>query len=246
MLSFVPILFIVLAMLASIQSIPYEVIVSMDENTVSSLQKQGFHLYLFKGVKASVSASSMVWIKQDLDSDFLKFHWEDSYNGYISPQDINPGTVIDEFTSQALEGGQIAEISSNSYSSLLIDETTVGGEQKYYLRNKLKEPIIGGLTQAHGLVQSPICAVSIPAGENNLVEMTPLPRVYLTFSTEDHRIGKVLTNTTTAGLLLDMSAHSHIAVSFDIVDGWTDIHFPYAAKIQPKQPFHSFLNMLSN
>jgi hypothetical protein len=244
--------FLFLTLIASTYGISYELIVTIDEHSLSALQQDGYRLYLFKGVSASSVALSTVWMKQDLDSTSLRFAWEDEFKGYITSHDAKPGAIIDHFDSQPSE--ETAEITSKAYNEINVDASTGGDHRIYYLQNKSKQPMTGGLMLKQNEVELPICVMSLPTDdeankhdmETNYVEIVPLHRVFLIFSTADYHVGEVISQVTSPGLLVDMSVHTHISINYDHSIGWDDADSIYAVYIPPTQLFQSFLNMLSS
>lgn len=207
----------------------FQVTVTMDVDTVISLQAQGSSLFVFKAVEGTdLSARPLIWSKVCDYSLSTFIRWEDSYCGYTSQNPICGGRQIRVGFSAPMETGQ----------TMIVETAGIGTVDSRGLldyisfKNNTNEQYTCGLSQAQGNeAPSPYCA--FPLYGLNLVSIKPLNKVLLMFSTSPCAPGTVIDyslndptgsstrlKSTGSGVLIELADNLEREVNYDLNKGW--------------------------
>jgi hypothetical protein len=235
------VLLAVLAVLAQVGATSYSLTINLDANSLSMMKADGYKLYLFKGIQGPSSALPTVWFSESNFMESTVITWDDEYNGYISATETKANALIQSMTSVSMKSGQTAVVDDKGFGTLTVQAQEAGDDNTvYYLLNNSDKQFTAGISQSSGGVNAPICA--IPLMGHNVLNIVPISKVFVMFSTEVYNTGTVLYQAASGGLLLDMTNNPTVSVDFDSNKGWDFGGAGYGTLIGPKKNFQSFLN----
>ena len=232
--------FVLLAFLHGVSATTYSLTIKMDPISLTRMKEEGFNLYVFKGVKAKITVSPTVWFA---DHNFLESTtatWTENYKSYISKKEFKAGAIISSITSASMNAGQLASIDATGYGTLTVTNNPSIPSNTYGILNQATQSFTVGLSQVNNGIESTICAASLYG--NDLANIIPIERVFVMFATEWHNTGTVLTQTTSSGMLIDMTEHTSVTINYDYNKAWDAGGASYTQIIPPLTDFASFLN----
>ncbi len=211
----------------------FSVTINMSGNTAMKLTDAGSMLYAFKAVRCSDKAGlPLVWSVTSQLMPTTVVSWTSPYTGYVSMSAVVPGTLIVPGYQTPLPIGSTLDITSSIGTGTV---TATGAANACSIRNSTTTEFSCGLAQsAAGAAALPLCAFPMYGG--NLVAITPLEAVLLTFSTLSIAPGTAVTSmnvtakrtslatttlaVSTTGVLIDMTGVTQRSISYDINLGW--------------------------
>lgn len=195
---------------------PYEIDISLTQATVDALKNSGFALYAFKAVKSTVSGGApLVWFRTTAMLTSMKVKWEETYQAYISTDEIIANGSISASTSCDVDLGQTAYVSATGGLS----PANGGTDGAIAILNQGAHPWTTGISQLNNGKASPMCA--IPLFGNMLDVIVPIEKVLLMFASNTVNTGTVIYKAYSAGVMVDLTASNTRPVSFDINAGWS-------------------------
>lgn len=219
----------------------YSLTINLDATSLTAMKAEGYKLYLFKGMKGPSSALPTVWFSESNYMQNTVITWDDEYNAYISATETKANARIQSMTSVPMKSGQTATVDDEGFGTLTVQAPEPEDDNLvYYILNNSDQRFTAGISQSSGGVNAPICA--IPLMGHNVLNIVPIAKVFMMFSTEVYNTGTVLYQAASGGLLLDMATNPIVSVSFDSNKGWNFGGAGYGTLIAPKKKFQSFLN----
>jgi hypothetical protein len=201
---------------------PYQIQITMSQDTIAALKSSGYALYGFKAVKnGNSNAAPLVWFKsqrQDLLTN-TTINWVEQYQAYISNGQIISGGTIDASNAANMNLGQTANV--NKYGNL--DAVNKGNSLAISLNNPSQTPYMAsGISQLISGKASPM--IALPLYGETEEEFIPIEKVLLMFATPTVNTGTVLYQSYTEGVLLDLTAAEGSpktrAVNYEMNTGW--------------------------
>ena len=161
----------------------------------------------------------LVWFQTQQLLNATSVTWQDNYQGFTSPQDIQQGTAITPGFEAPMDLGQILVVTDSSGSGDVEaggPEGGLSGENEAtstFAVGHAKQPAEG----APGLV------VAFPLESGQSLEIEPVETVLLAFVEGGLTTGVVVLTAPASGYLVDVSGASSGTrqVSFDIDQGWS-------------------------
>lgn len=195
---------------------PYEVDITMDQTTLTTLRDEGYALYGFKAVKtATQGGSPLVWIKTTAYLTVTAVKWTESYQAYISQQEITAGVVINSQNNIAIELDQTADVSNVGALSV-----ELGGDPNgITITNQGRSEWVCGISQLQGGIYTPMCAFPLHGLMLDVIE--PIEKVMFMFATNTQNTGTVIYKSYSSGVMIDLTQSQTRGVTFGINDGWS-------------------------
>jgi hypothetical protein len=200
---------------------PYQITITMDQDTVNSLQAGGFYLYGFKGVQTTLQGGApLVWFESQTFSLNTVVSWQEQYQGYTSSSAIIPNGQIVASASYNMDLAQTLEVQNPSGTGVVV---TGGTQNALSILNQTSTPFTCGISQVQNVggqpVATPLCA--FPLYGNMLDVFAPIELVLLEFATVAVNTGTVIYQAFSQAALINLTSDSEMAVSFDINTGWS-------------------------
>jgi hypothetical protein len=190
--------------------------IKMESNTFDTLKKGGFKLFGFKAIQVSVQGGvPLVWFATDNYLANTQVTWQESYQAYISVQDIPAqGTVIDASATENIDLSQTMNVTKNGVTSVL----ATGKAGAISVVSDLGHQWTTGINQIVNNVAQPLCAVPLYGG--NLDTFTPIEKVLFMFATEPYTTGTVIVQAFSQGILVDLTGVQSRDLTYDLNNGW--------------------------
>ncbi len=211
-------------------STKYEVIVTMSQDTVAQLSKNGFYLYGFKAVQGGSDGVPLVWFQTKKYLAKTTIDWTEDYQAYIAEADDIPNGHIDAETSLSIDLDQTMTVAEGGICSVA-DGGTAGAITVY---NTSDTEYATGISLVNNGVASPICAFPLFGGGTEDV-IAPIEKVLLMFSTTPVNTGTVVEQAYSSGILIDLTGATSRTVSFDINGGWSWGGQTWATAVAPQE-----------
>jgi hypothetical protein len=196
----------------------FNVTINMDANTIKNLKNAGFRLYGFKAVEVSMQGGlPLVWFETDNINQSTSITWEESFSGYISNQ-TSPAenTIITaSCTNEAVDLGQTMVIDETGNCQ---NTTSTGTKGAISILNKGNTQYTCGINQVVNGRPQALCAIPLFGG--NLDVIMPIQKVFFMFATRQVKMGTVIVQAFSPGVLLDLTGVSERTVGYDVNKGW--------------------------
>lgn len=199
----------------------YQVNISMQGDTVTSLSDNSFSLYGFQVVQASAGGSPVAWFQTRDFALTTNIAWEVGYQAYTSRSDIKPSLKIVAEASYPADLGDVLTISN----AMGIGEVGQGSPSQaktngISILNTTNSQFTCGLQQQQpGGGFGPICAFNLFG--NNMDVIVPVEQIYLMFTALPIHTGAVVEQAYGPGLLINLTESHTQTVSYDINGGWS-------------------------
>jgi hypothetical protein len=190
--------------------------IKMTPNTFDTLKKGEYKLFGFKAVNVSVQGGvPLVWFATDTYLASTKVTWNESYQAYISDQDIPAqGTVIDASATEDIDLTQTMNVTKNGVTSV----TASGKAGAISVVAELGHQWTTGINQIVNGEPQPLCAVPLYGG--NLDTFMPIEKVLFMFATEPYTTGTVIVQAFSQGILVDLTGVTSRDLTYDLNNGW--------------------------
>lgn len=196
----------------------WTVTIAMSPPTLKALERSGYSLFGFLGVRCSDAAAvPLVWYQT---RDYLLstvVTWAPVYQAYLSFSPIGPTAPIVPGASVPIDIGQMLTVGQTGPEQVGAGPSSQG----VAFLNRSSRPFTCGLAEPvppDGTAFNPVCAAPLYGTNGQL--FVPAPRLLLLFSTVPVPTGTVLERATGPGLLIDMTGATDRAVTYDINSGW--------------------------
>jgi hypothetical protein len=198
---------------------PYSITITMDQNTVNSLQAGGFALYGFKGVKTTLQGGApLIWLQSRQFSLTTVVSWTEQYQAYTSLSQIIPNGQIQASAAYDISLAQTLNVTNPSGTGQVV---TGGTQNAISINNQTNTPFTCGISQVNSTtkVANPLCA--FPLYGLALDALAPIELVMLEFATTAVNTGTVIYQAFSQAALIDLTSQPQIPVTFDINQGWS-------------------------
>ncbi|MBF0306785.1 MAG: hypothetical protein HQL40_17520 [Alphaproteobacteria bacterium] len=204
---------------------PYQVTITMNSTTVSTLLSGNFVLYGFKAVQSTAAGSPLVWFQTQSFSATTVVGWTEQYQAYTSTSTIIPnGEIVSSFAANITLGQQM-NVSAGGLGTVVAG----GPATAISILNTTSTQYTTGISQVTNGVAQPVCA--FPLYGNNEDVIAPIEKVLLMFSTRPVNTGTVIEQSYGPGILIDLTASNQRTVAYDINAGWSWGGFNWAQQI---------------
>jgi hypothetical protein len=196
----------------------YGITISMKQPTVVALQSGGFSLFGFKGVQTTMQGGApLVWFKTQQFSLTTQVAWKEQYQAYTSQSQIIPNGQITASAAYNINLAQTLNVTSPAGTGAVV---TGGVQNAISINNQTTTPMTCGVSQLQGTSDAATALCAFPLYGLALDVMAPIELVMLEFATTAVNTGTVIYQTFSQAALIDLTAASEMAVSFDINTGW--------------------------
>lgn len=211
---------------------PYNVSITMSQNTVEALNAGNFSLFGFKGVKTTMPGKPLVWFQSDDFGLSTEVEWEEQYEAYTSRSELIVGGKIVASNSYPIGLDNTLNVTGTSGTGSV--DTSKGVPDAIAISNLTTTQFVCGISQNQGGASAtPLCAFPLYGG--NLCVIAPIELVLLTFSSIPVNTGTVIEQAYSPGLLVDLTGENSREVSFDINLGWSWGGGIWAQKVAPQE-----------
>lgn len=201
---------------AAVKDTNYSIIITMSDDTVNALQKDGYYLCAFKAVKTSAEATPVVWFSSLKYAENTEIDWSEHYQAYTSTSEIVSGGQIKASSSYDIDLGGLLNVSGQSGTGKVDPSGGTKGEIEIY--NSTDQKFTSGMSQqaiVNGqTIMSPLCAFTLNGGFS--LSMAPIEKVVLMFCTKDVNTGSVIAKSTSPGISIDMTGSQTKAITYDM------------------------------
>lgn len=219
-------------------STPYEVDISMSQDTVTALTAQGFKLYGFKAVKTTAGGGApVVWFQTSTFGLTTAVNWTEQYQAYTTNSQAITNGQITATNAYDIDLKQTLDVTSTTGVGSV--DTLNGTANAISILNKTSTPFTCGISQLQGGVATPLCA--FPLNGNMLDVIAPIEQVILMFATTAVNTGSVVYQAFSQGVLLNLTSEPKMPCSFDINKGWDWGGGPNGQAIQAQANLVPFL-----
>jgi hypothetical protein len=209
--------------------ISYSAIVSIDDATRAFLQKQGYTLYLFKGINAGSGATSTVWLtlsgNQLYDQATNTITWyEDYYIGEENTQvsngaavaGVNPYATTQNVLSVSL--GQNYTFPGSAWNPQSSGQPI---DTAFTILNQ--EQTVNNFYVSQKVTSGPddYIVVTELAGSGGLGTFTPIETIALILSTQPYSTGTMITEAFSPGAIITLPGISQASLAYDMNTGWS-------------------------
>jgi len=206
----------------------YSVDITYNDETQKALNGT-YTLYAFKAVQSSATGGApLVWFA---DSTFLAdgvtVDWNESYQGFISTNQIIPNGQINTSAHANADLGETVTVDTSGNLSV----SDNGDPDGITITNNSNTPYTCGIMQLQGSSMTPLCAFTLHG--NQADDIVPIEKVLLFFGTKPVNTGTVIETTVTQGVLLDLTENHSVSVSYDIDGGWSAEGAAWATLVPP-------------
>jgi hypothetical protein len=209
----------------------YQIEITMTDDTVARLQKNGFTLYGFKAVRTAGSGVPVIWFQTTSFSLTTSVQWTASYQAYTSHSQITPGGQVTAVTSYDIGLDQVLAVSDPRGTGEVGPGGNPGGIS---ILNETRTPFTCGIAQQLEDAYAPTCAIPLFGGFLDVI--VPVEKVFLMFSPVSMDTGTVVERSSGPGILIDLTGVSGRTVGFDADNGWSWAgHAPWAKAFPPNQ-----------
>ncbi|WP_051631300.1 hypothetical protein [Afifella pfennigii] len=214
----------------------YSVVIDMDQDTVAALKGSNYYLYGFKAVRGQSSGVPTVWFQSQNFLTETTLTWEESYQSYISNDEIESNVVIHASNKADIDLGQTMTV--DQYGNVKVSGDGTAGAVS--IMNASTSPYTCGLSQ-----QSPsgdytsLCA--FPLYGNGLDLIVPIEKVLLMFATKPVKTATVIVQAFAQGVLIDLTGVESRELSFDINKGWNFGTATWAQTVPANSPMQPLL-----
>jgi hypothetical protein len=196
-------------------STEYKIAISMNSDTIDKLKNGGFALYGFKAVKtANQGGAPLVWFQSTRFLVNTEVKWNESYQAYISTDEIIANGKISASASAGIDLGQTMEVNQQGNVNVVLQ----GTPSTISISNQGTVQWTCGISQQTDGMEKPMCA--FPLYGKNLDVIAPIEKVLLMFASNTINTGTVIYKAYSAGVMIDLTANQSRSVSFDINNSW--------------------------
>lgn len=195
----------------------YQITIQMSQQTVITLEENGFTLCgLHAAGISGGGAEPTAWFSTNRFSLNTVVGWAEDYQAYTSHSQLMPGAQVTMNASFAIDRGMQLNINDPSG----FGQVQPGGPPNAIsILNSTSAQFTCGLALgAPEGGRQPI--LGLPLWGNMMSVITPVPKVFLVFSTTPANPGTVMTRSPGPGALVDLTGSPSQTVSFDINSGW--------------------------
>ncbi|HEY3828221.1 MAG TPA: hypothetical protein VGL57_03385 [Solirubrobacteraceae bacterium] len=200
-------------------STPYQIVIAMEQATVTALTNDHYYLYGFKAVKASgATGAPLVWFRSAHFGLKTELEWSEQYQAYTTTEQIIPRGRITATNPYDIDLDQTLNVTGTDGTGSV--DTQSGTSEAISIDNQTSTQFTTGISQVQpGGTVTPMCAFNLYG--NHLDLIVPIEQVLLMFSTEPVDTGTVIEQAYSNGLLVDLTASNSRKVGYDINSGWT-------------------------
>jgi hypothetical protein len=193
----------------------FKVTINYDSDTQKALNGH-YTLLGFKAVKSSaLDGVPLVWFGQtSFLGDHVTISWSESYQAYISTDQIISGGDISTSDTVNVTVGELALVDGTGNMSVSAGPDKFG----ITISNGSSTPYTCGISQLQGNSMKQLCA--FPLHGNQADDITPIEKVLLFFGTKPLNTGTVIETTVTQGVLLDLTDQPEVALNYHIDGGF--------------------------
>ncbi|MFF2545158.1 hypothetical protein ACFVUY_21655 [Kitasatospora sp. NPDC058063] len=199
----------------------YTVTITMSQQTVDYLERDGYLLYGFKAGNGSpwVGSKPLVWFSTDKYALTTTIGWDQKYQAYTSQDEIVVDGKITTSNSYDITLGQRLDVTGKSGDGEVKDDPELKG--KIGISNTTTNEFTCGIAQRNNRTSNfnPIAAFDLLGG--NLDTFAPVEKVLLLFALNPVDTGTVKEQSFAPALLIDISGVSEREVEYDINNGWS-------------------------
>ncbi len=213
-------------------STPYEIAITMAQDTVNKLNENHFRLYGFKAVKASGGTGApLVWFRTSRYGLRTELAWAEDYQAYTTTGQIIPKGRIVATNAYDIDLDQTLAVTGTDGTGAV--DTEHGTEAAIGILNQTSTQFTTGIsqTQPDGTV-TPMCAFNLFG--HNLDLIVPIEKVLLMFSSEPVDTGTVIEQAYSEGLIIDLTAVNSRKVEYDINEGWKWGGATWGKRVKPQ------------
>ncbi len=197
----------------------YTVNITMDQNTVNSLQNNGYYLYGFKAVASAASGGApLVWFETQTYGLTTSVSWETQYQAYTSQSAIIPNGQIVASNSYNANLGQTLNVTNQAGTGTVVAGGTEGAIS---ILNQTSTQMTCGISELQNGESKTLCA--FPLFGNNMDVIAPIEKVLLTFATQQVNTGTVIEKSFASSFFIDMTGAvaNTREVSYDLNTSWS-------------------------
>lgn len=209
--------------------ISYSALVSIDEVTRTFLQKQGYTLYLFKGINAGSGATSTVWLtltgNQLYDQASNNITWyEDYYIGEESVE-IQNGASVSGINPYANPQSILSVSLGQNYTfpGTAWDQQSSGQPIDTAFTILNQESAVNNFYVSQKVTSGPndYIVVTELAGSGGLGTFTPIETIALILSTQPYSTGTMITEAFSPGAIVTLAGITQASLAYDMNTGWS-------------------------
>jgi hypothetical protein len=198
---------------------PYSIAITMSQDTVTSLLKEGYSLYASKGVQTTMKGGApLVWFSTQKFSQTTTVAWTEQYQGYTSQSSMIPTGTVTAGAAYDMSLGSTLTITDAAGDGTV---TTGGTGNAISILNGTTSPFpSSGISQVNPDTNkaTPLCAFPLHGGGLNV--FAPKELVLLAFATLAVDTGKVIFQSFAPAALFDLTSENELSVGYDIDKGW--------------------------
>lgn len=222
----------------------YSITISMDSQSVTQMQGQGYQLYAFKAANGPPGGGKpVVWFSTDDYSLSTKVSWSEQYSAYTaSEDDLSPGNVITASAFCPIDLGQVATVTVGGV--ITVTGTSSDPDSISILNSTTKAYTCGiAVQQGSGsnVTNNPTCAFPLSSGMTD--EIAPIEQVFLMFATDELDTGAVVEQSYSWGALIDLTADHDMRASFSLAN---PTQWLAAPGVTPQPPNTQLVPLLIN
>lgn len=194
----------------------YKVDINLNKETLQELKKDGYILYGFRAVESSgPGGRPVMWFATNAYLENTTVYWAGNYGAYISTDGLDLGADINGKINRPIELGQTMNVDKNSICTV----KSIGRSGYVSIQNEGTHQFTCGISdrmENDGF--QPICEFSLYGKDK--VEIRPLQKIFLVFSTEHITESAVIDQFLSPGILIDLKDANMREVGYNINEGW--------------------------
>jgi len=209
---------------------PYQVNITMLQDTADTLCAQNYQLYAFKVVNGPSNGLPVVWFSTSTFGLSTAITWSESYRVFTSRSaTVGPNTkvLVDNDYDAAL--GDLLTVNSPTGTGVVTDGGPAGAISATNITSTAFSCGISQL-QSDG-TYAPLAL--FPLYGNMEDEMVPVEKVFLMFASATVDTGTVIEKSFGSGIMIDLTGAATRSVSFDLNNGWSDSHGTWGTLYPP-------------
>lgn len=192
--------------------------IAMSDATLEGIDKLGSELYLFKASASSMlGGAPTVWSSTTAFSNDTEISWTETFAAYAAIGQVRSGVTFNGSSAKNIDLGSTLLVGANATTKV-----ADGGQPGWIeITNTTTTQYACGLAQpnvTNGKV-SPICAFPLYGKHSDLIQ--PIQKVALVFASAGYAQGTVIEGSIGPAVLVDLTKTQHVALSYDINNGWS-------------------------
>jgi hypothetical protein len=218
----------------------HSVEITMSQATVQALANSNAALVGLLGVQTSDAAAlPLVWLRTQQYSLHTVVNYTSTFEAYTSLSALAPGGPVRIGFTAPIDIGELLTVSDvRGFGTV----TTDAGAGAVAMVNTTNAQFTAGLCE-QGDELAAICGQ--PLYGNGYALITPLPTIFLEFTSVPVQVGTALAASTGPGVLIDQSSSPECSVAFDINGGWSADGQPWIQPLPPRSNLAALLTAQS-